>query len=68
MDPPYASGLAQMALDRVGNSGWVAPGGFLSIETDGEKLALPSGFDRRDRTPLRQSAHSPSPPRILTLS
>ncbi|HLL59018.1 MAG TPA: 16S rRNA (guanine(966)-N(2))-methyltransferase RsmD [Allosphingosinicella sp.] len=45
MDPPYASGLAQMALDRIGNSGWVAPGGFLSIETDGEKLALPSGFD-----------------------
>jgi 16S rRNA (guanine966-N2)-methyltransferase len=45
MDPPYASGLAQMALDRICNAGWVAPGGFVSIETDGEKLATPPGFE-----------------------
>ena len=42
MDPPYASGLAQAALDRIGAGGWLAPGGWLSIETAGESLALPA--------------------------
>ena len=42
MDPPYASGLAQAALDRVGQGGWLAPGGWLSIETAGESLAMPA--------------------------
>ena len=42
MDPPYGSGLAQAALDRIGAGGWLAPGGWLSIETAGESLALPA--------------------------
>ena len=41
MDPPYGVGLAQAALDRVAGGGWLAPGGWLSIETDGESLAFP---------------------------
>jgi 16S rRNA (guanine966-N2)-methyltransferase len=45
LDPPYSSGLAQMALDRVCNAGWVAPGGYVSIETDGEELAVPARFE-----------------------
>jgi 16S rRNA (guanine966-N2)-methyltransferase len=41
LDPPYASGLAQAALDRIGAGGWLAPGGWLSVETNGESLAIP---------------------------
>ena len=44
LDPPYATGLAEMALGRVGNPAWVAPGGFVSIETAGERLTVPAGF------------------------
>jgi 16S rRNA (guanine966-N2)-methyltransferase len=44
LDPPYRSGLAEMALQRIGNGGWVAPGGLMSIETDGTPLQAPSGF------------------------
>ncbi len=51
MDPPYASGLAQTALDRIGAGGWLAPGGWLGIETAGESLAIPPALkpeaDRR---------------------
>lgn len=45
MDPPYGTGLAETALARVANPGWVAPGGFVSIETAGEPLTLPPGFE-----------------------
>lgn len=44
MDPPYRTGLAEMALARIGNPGWVGPGGWLSIETSGEKIEVPVGF------------------------
>lgn len=44
LDPPYASGLAEMALDRVANPAWVAPGGLLSLETDGNRPPPPPGF------------------------
>ncbi|MBX3562201.1 MAG: 16S rRNA (guanine(966)-N(2))-methyltransferase RsmD [Sphingomonas sp.] len=51
MDPPYATGLAQAALDRIGADGWLAPGGWLGIETAGESLAFPPALkpeaDRR---------------------
>ncbi|MGQ0660573.1 16S rRNA (guanine(966)-N(2))-methyltransferase RsmD [Sphingosinicella sp.] len=40
-DPPYATPLAQMLLDRIGQGGWLAPGGWLSIETNAnESLAI----------------------------
>lgn len=44
MDPPYATGLAVMALGRLTDPAWVAPGGWLSIETSGERLDVPAGF------------------------
>jgi 16S rRNA (guanine966-N2)-methyltransferase len=44
LDPPYRSGLAEMALQRIGNDGWVAPGGLMSIETDGTPVQTPPGF------------------------
>lgn len=40
-DPPYGTGLAQAMLDRIGKGGWLAPGGWLSVETSGESLAFP---------------------------
>jgi 16S rRNA (guanine966-N2)-methyltransferase len=39
MDPPYRAGLAQAALDRVPD--WLAPGGWASLETDGEEISVP---------------------------
>ena len=45
LDPPYRTGLAEMALARVANPAWVAPGGLLSLETDGERLPVPQGFE-----------------------
>ena len=44
LDPPYGSGLAEMALSRVGNAGWVSPGGLLSLETERDRPAPPPGF------------------------
>ncbi|HEV2748860.1 MAG TPA: 16S rRNA (guanine(966)-N(2))-methyltransferase RsmD [Allosphingosinicella sp.] len=44
MDPPYGTGLAAMALRRVCNPAWIAPGGWLSVETNGERLEVPAGF------------------------
>ena len=45
LDPPYRTGLAEMALGRVCNPAWVAPGGLGSLETDGERLPAPAGFE-----------------------
>ena len=44
LDPPYRAGLAEMALDRVCNRGWIVPGGLLSLETGGEPPPPPAGF------------------------
>lgn len=44
LDPPYSSGLAEMALRRVCNAGWVAPGGLVSLEYDRDPPAPPAGF------------------------
>jgi 16S rRNA (guanine966-N2)-methyltransferase len=44
LDPPYATGLAEMAVGRIGNAGWVAPGGLVSLESDGDQPAVPAGF------------------------
>ncbi len=46
LDPPYRTGLAEMALARVANPAWVAPGGLLSLETDGgERPGAPQSFE-----------------------
>lgn len=44
LDPPYKTGLAAMALARLCNPGWVAPVGWVSVETSGERLDIPPGF------------------------
>ena len=43
LDPPYSSDLAAMALGRLADPAWLAPGALISVETGGA-LALPAGF------------------------
>ena len=45
LDPPYRTGLAEMALRRLGDPAWVAPGGLISVETEAA-LPVPEGFER----------------------
>ena len=64
MDPPYQSGLAQPALDRIAAAGWLAPGAWVSVELSDEVVARPSGlaldterrFGKAGIVLLRQSA------------
>ena len=42
MDPPYGKGLAQRGLDRAPE--WLAPGGWIALETHGDELAPPDGL------------------------
>jgi 16S rRNA (guanine966-N2)-methyltransferase len=44
LDPPYNTGLAEIALQRIGNPAWVAPGGWVSLETDGQPPSAPPDF------------------------
>jgi 16S rRNA (guanine966-N2)-methyltransferase len=44
MDPPYKTGLAQQALDRIAAPGWLAPGAWVSVELSGEEIAVPQGL------------------------
>lgn len=41
MDPPYRTGLAQTALDRIADPAWLAPGAWIGLETEGEELEIP---------------------------
>ena len=45
IDAPYGADLAQLALDRLAESAWLAPGGWVSVETAGEALRLPSALE-----------------------
>jgi 16S rRNA (guanine966-N2)-methyltransferase len=44
MDPPYGLGLAQMALQRLAAPGWLMPGAWISVETDGALEGIPPAF------------------------
>ena len=44
MDPPYRTGLAQLALDRIAALGWLAPGAWVSVELSGEEIAIPDAL------------------------
>ena len=45
MDPPYKTGLAQIALDRMASGPWLSPGAWLSVELHQETLDIPSGLE-----------------------
>ena len=46
IDPPYGRGLAGTALDRIAAGGWLASGGWVSLETEGIAPPLPPGLAR----------------------
>ena len=41
MDPPYESALGEIAMQRIAEPGWLAPGAWVSIETARPLTALP---------------------------
>jgi 16S rRNA (guanine966-N2)-methyltransferase len=43
-DPPYAAGSGSAAVAAIEQSGWLAPGGWLSIETARGDLVEPSAL------------------------
>lgn len=44
LDPPYGSGAGQVALDKLGRLGWIAPGAWISLETSGKEIVELKGF------------------------
>jgi 16S rRNA (guanine966-N2)-methyltransferase len=44
LDPPYGSGAGQVALDKLGRLGWIAPGAWISLETSAKEDVEIKGF------------------------
>ncbi|MGL5839806.1 MAG: 16S rRNA (guanine(966)-N(2))-methyltransferase RsmD [Sphingorhabdus sp.] len=44
LDPPYGSGAGQVAIDKLGRLGWIAPGAWISLETDKREDVAIKGF------------------------
>lgn len=44
LDPPYGSGAGTTALARLRAHGWIAPGAWISLETETGEVAMPDGF------------------------
>lgn len=40
-DPPYATGSGNVVVEAVDRAGWLAPGGWLAIETEGRDPVAP---------------------------
>lgn len=45
MDPPYASGAGNVALDKLARLGWTGPGTWISIETSRDEKVSIAGFE-----------------------
>ena len=45
LDPPYGSGLAQRALAVIANKEWLRAGALVSVESEGQALAVPDGLE-----------------------
>ena len=43
-DPPYAEGSGTAAVEAVERAGWLAPGGWMSVETSRNDEVAASGF------------------------
>lgn len=41
LDPPYGTGLAEMALQRLHDPAWMMPAGLVSVETGGSLIVPP---------------------------
>ncbi|HWK36019.1 16S rRNA (guanine(966)-N(2))-methyltransferase RsmD [Sphingomonas sp.] len=45
MDPPYASGAGNVALDKLARLGWTGPASWISIETAKAETVAVTGFE-----------------------
>lgn len=45
MDPPYATGAGQVALDKLARLGWTAPATIIAIETARDEAVEVKGFE-----------------------
>jgi 16S rRNA (guanine966-N2)-methyltransferase len=44
-DPPYAAGSGNAVREAVEKAGWLAPGGWLAIETERREIVTPGDLD-----------------------
>jgi 16S rRNA (guanine966-N2)-methyltransferase len=44
MDPPYATGAGNVALDKLARLGWIGPGTWVSLETARDEEVAAPGF------------------------
>lgn len=44
LDPPYQSGAAVVALEKLQRFDWIAPSAWISVETDRDETPLPKGY------------------------
>ena len=44
-DAPYATGAGSVALDKLARLGWIAPDGWISIETGERETVEVAGFE-----------------------
>jgi len=44
-DPPYGPGSGGAAVEAVVAAGWLAPGGWMSVETDRKDMIDPAGLE-----------------------
>jgi 16S rRNA (guanine966-N2)-methyltransferase len=44
-DPPYAPGSGTAAVQAVSKAGWLAPGGWMSVETERRDTVEPGEFE-----------------------
>jgi len=45
LDPPYGTGAAQVALDKLNRLGWIGPATWISVETARDEDVSVKGFD-----------------------
>jgi 16S rRNA (guanine966-N2)-methyltransferase len=49
-DPPYGKALAEKALERARDGGWLAPGALIVVEESTDaRFVAPAGFDELER-------------------
>ena len=44
LDPPYGSGAAVVALEKLSRFGWITPSAWISVETDRNETIAPKGY------------------------
>lgn len=45
LDPPYQSGAAIVALEKLNRFGWIAPSAWISVESERREIIAPKGYN-----------------------